>query len=285
MKKIIYDEYLSFCKSHNYVQIADVKLPLCKINNNITDITDFSLETTSVWSFPERGKWATHPYNAKYRGNWAPQVARNLILRYSSEGDVVLDPFVGSGTTLIECKLTGRNGIGVDINRDAAMVTMDRLQFNGDDSVGKCVQEVYEGDARALDAISSDSIDFIATHPPYANIIRYNKNANIYGSGDLSSLGKIEEFYKEMSKVAVELYRVLKKGRYCALLMGDIRQNKHQIPLSFNILDIFIKKGFILRESVIKIQYNTSTEGMWNRLSEKYNFLLLAHEHLFVFKK
>ncbi|HEC91681.1 MAG TPA: DNA methylase, partial [Candidatus Atribacteria bacterium] len=48
---------------------------------------NFELETTTIWSFPDRGKWATHYLNAKYRGNWAPQVARNLILRYSNEGD------------------------------------------------------------------------------------------------------------------------------------------------------------------------------------------------------
>mgnify|MGYP001591475146 CR=1 FL=1 len=64
------------------------------------------VETTTVWSFPERGKWSTH--SAKYRGNCAPQIARNLILLYSQEGDTVLDPMVGSGTTMIEAKLLGR---------------------------------------------------------------------------------------------------------------------------------------------------------------------------------
>lgn len=44
-----------------------------------------NLETTTVWSFPERGKWATH--QSDYRGNFAPQVARNIILAYSQEGD------------------------------------------------------------------------------------------------------------------------------------------------------------------------------------------------------
>lgn len=57
------------------------------------------LEITTVWSFPERGKWKTN--NSKYRWNFAPQIPRNIILRYSKEEDVVLDPMVGSGTTLI----------------------------------------------------------------------------------------------------------------------------------------------------------------------------------------
>lgn len=50
---------------------------------------NFQLEMTSVWDFPERGSWATH--DSKYRGNWSPYIPRNVILRYSHEGELVLD--------------------------------------------------------------------------------------------------------------------------------------------------------------------------------------------------
>jgi len=74
---------------------------------------NFYLECTTVWSFPKRGNWATH--RSDYQGNWSPQVVRNLILRYSQEGDTILDQMVGGGTTLKEdiikvqhnCKATG----------------------------------------------------------------------------------------------------------------------------------------------------------------------------------
>lgn len=69
----------------------------------------FKLEGTTIWSFKERGNWATH--KGDYRGNCPPQVPRNLILKYTQEGDVVLDPFCGSGTTLIETKLLNRKGV------------------------------------------------------------------------------------------------------------------------------------------------------------------------------
>ena len=64
---------------------------------------EFELEMNTVWSFPDRGKWATH--DAKYRGNWSPYIPRNLLLRYSNEGNLILDQFAGGGTTLVEAKL------------------------------------------------------------------------------------------------------------------------------------------------------------------------------------
>ena len=74
---------------------------------------NFELEMNTVWSFPERGNWATH--DAKYRGNWSPYIPRNLLLRYSKKGDRVLDQFAGGGTTLVEAKLFKRDILGVDI--------------------------------------------------------------------------------------------------------------------------------------------------------------------------
>jgi len=67
----------------------------------------YQAEYTTVWSFPERGAWATH--NPQYRGNFAPQIARNVIEMYSEKGDDILDPMVGGGTTLIEARLLCRN--------------------------------------------------------------------------------------------------------------------------------------------------------------------------------
>ena len=237
---------------------------------------DFELEMTTHWSFPKRGDWATH--DAKWRGNWSPYIPRNLLLRYSQEGDLVLDQFAGGGTTLVEAKLLNRNIIGVDINDVALERCKEKIDFDYEAAKGRV--ELHKGDARNLDFISDDSIDFVCTHPPYADIIKYSDGIK----GDLSQL-KVPDFLEEMKLVASESYRVLRKGKFCAILMGDTRQKGHMIPMSFDVMRIFEKAGFKLKELIIKEQHNCRATGYWKTNSIKYNFLLIAHEYLFVFKK
>ena len=139
---------------------------------------------------------------------------------------------------------------------------------------------IKKGDARNLDFIPNASIDLICTHPPYANIIKYSENV----PEDLSLL-KIKDFLLEMKKVASECYRVLKTDKFCAVLMGDTRQKGHMIPMSFEVMRIFEDTGFKLKELIIKEQHNCKATGYWKTNSVKYNFLLIAHEYLFVLKK
>lgn len=237
---------------------------------------NFELEMTTHWSFPERGDWATH--DAKWRGNWSPYIPRNVILRYSKEKDLILDQFAGGGTTLVEAKLLKRNIIGLDVNDVALNRCREKIDFEHEGADGKVF--LRKGDARNLDFISDNSIDLICTHPPYANIIKYSENIK----EDLSQL-KINDFLDEMKKVASESYRVLKKDKFCAVLIGDTRKNGHMIPLSFYVMQVFENAGFKMKEMIIKEQHNCRATGFWKTNSIKYNFLLIAHEHLFIFRK
>lgn len=78
---------------------------------------------------------------------------------------------------------------------------------------------------------------------------------------------------------------VLKNEKFCCILMGDTRQKGHIIPLGLNTMEVFEKVGFKLKEIIIKQQHNCRATGFWKTNSVKYNFLLIAHEYLFVFKK
>jgi len=283
MQLITHEDFLNYAKEHRYVVIEDQKIPIgneWKINSYSPK--NYMYERETVWSFPNRGDWATHIGN--YRGNWSPFIPRNLIMKFSNPGDMVLDQMVGSGTTLVECKLLGRRGIGVDINFDAIMVTRDRLnfiykpQFEDNTNLKICT---YVGDARNLDKVKDESVDLIATHPPYAYIIKYGHNKV---QGDLSAISNIEDYLLEIRKVATECIRVLKPGKHCGILIGDTRKHKHYVLISARVMQEFLNVGFILREDIIKLQWNTkTTRERWS--GDNLEFYRIAHEHLYIFRK
>lgn len=249
---------------------------------------DFKEEQTTVWSFKQRGNWATH--SGEYRGNWSPYIPRNVILKYSKPNELVLDYFCGAGTTAVECKLLGRRCIAFDINERAIELAKKNLDFSVNPPQLTLIEEkkslkVYEpelfvGDARDLSFLQDNSIDLICAHPPYANILHYTDTKK----SDLSFFD-IKEFLKEIAKVAKESFRVLKPGSQCAILIGDTRRKKHVIPLGFKLINVYLDAGFKLRELIIKRQHNCKTTGFWYANSIKYNFLLLAHEYLPIFEK
>lgn len=240
--------------------------------------SNFKTERTTVWSFPDRGEWASH--TPQYRGNWSPRVVRNIIELYSKPGDVVLDPMVGGGTTPVECKLTGRNSISVDINPGAISITRDRLQFPDSELKKETEHRTFIGDVRNLNLIQNSSVDLIATHPPYANMIKYAPSVD----GDLSQIMDYSLFFAEYRKAISEMYRVLKPGSHCAILIGDTHNKSHYVPISIRMMMDYLKQGFILKEDIIKKEWNCESD----RYLSKYagaNFLLTMHEHLFIFKK
>lgn len=304
MKEVTVTEFRQFIEKNKKVLICKTEIAIGEPKKiTVFQPDNFELERTNTWSFPKRGTWATH--KGDFRGNWPPQLARNIILRYSKFGETVLDQMCGSGTTLIECKLLGRNGVGVDINQEAIMVTRDRVDFEymplvGDfPSVGT---RTYLGDARELDLIAGGSIDLVATHPPYANIISYSSKENRVPK-DLSFSHTLVGYLNGMKDIAKESYRVLRPGRFCAILIGDTRRHRHHVPISFMVMQCFLDAGFVLREDIMKYQWKTKAtrekwaglskvaEAQWVEISKQgrkgryIDFLLLSYEHLLIFRK
>ena len=306
IREVTYEEYLEYVRRNKEITIEDqvISLEPMKITRLEPVSEELTDVTTTVWSFPKRGAWATH--KGDYRGNWAPQIPRALMLMYTKPGDTVLDQMVGSGTTCIEARILGRNCIGVDINYNAVILTLHRLYYLEKyakeyaekkptltnylgireeviTNILNSWSKIYHGDARNLDKIEDETIDLVATHPPYFNIIKYGEEERI--NGDLSKARNMEEYLKWMSQIAKETYRVLKPGKYCAILIGDTRIHKHYVPISHYVLQVFLNAGFILKEEVIKIQHKMkTTREIWAKLKDK-DFLLIYHEKLLIFRK
>lgn len=284
MEPVAEDDYKAFVAKRDHVVIEGVSIAL-KERRSISALgppAEYRPEDSTVWSFPNRGDWATH--TGEYRGNWSPYIPRNLILRYTKPGELVVDQMMGSGTTLVECRLLGRKGIGVDINPAAVMLTRNRLDFTlpAEDAgaATACEIRTYIGDARNLDLVDAESVDLVATHPPYAGIVAYSGGVV---EGDLSDLN-IDEYVSEMRVVAEEAYRVLKPGRRCAILIGDTRRRLHYVPISVRVMEAFLDAGFALKEDIVKLQWHMKgTRERWR--GRLYDFYKIAHEHLYVFTK
>lgn len=153
-------------------------------------------ETTTLWDFPKQNYGASPHGDNKYHGVTPAFVIWNLIQRYTKEGDLVVDPMCGSGTTIDVCKEENRNVLGFDI-----------VPYRGD---------IKQADARNL-PLESEKADFIFIDSPYSDNIIYNEHPDNIG---MISCEK-EEFFIELGKVAKEAYRILKTNKYLAWLIGD----------------------------------------------------------------
>jgi DNA modification methylase len=203
---------------------------------------------------------------------------------YSVNGDTILDPMVGAGTTLIEARLLARNAVGLDINPETVELAKKALCFKHHPAslCLRCEQQVRVADARDMSFLKDETFDLVLTHPPYLNIIKYSDGKI---AGDLSNIGSLPKFCDEIEIIAGQLYRVLKPDRYCAILIGDTRKGRHYVPLAFRVLERFLKAGFVLKEDIIKVQHHCKSTERWRPKAKQGGFYLIMHEHLFVFRK
>lgn len=248
----------------------------------------FRRENTTVWNFPDRGDWAVH--QSDYRGNWPPQLVRNLIMTYAHKGELVVDLFIGGGTTLIECYLTGRKSIGLDVSDFAIKTTTARLRemeekarqepkfrLNGSKPIVRKADSRRCGEAFKEIGISEGSIALICAHPPYLDALKYTESAD----GDLSHLKSVDEFVDAIRQVCVEAKRWLKPNGTFALLIGDVRKKNKLQPLGFLLLNAFLQSGYQLKEVIIKTQNQDQSTHLWTKNTDLK--FLIAHEYLLLF--
>lgn len=251
---------------------------------------NFGLERTTLWDFPRRGDWAVH--SSDYRGNWAPAIPRNLILQYTREGDLVVDAFVGGGTTLIEAWLLGRPSIGLDLSKLAIQTATVRLNemeqlARGDDRV--CLKpelrpKVIEGNALELtsvlmaEGVGPGQVKLVCAHPPYLDSLPYTGS----NPDDLALLTDPSRFFDAMRRFALEARTALRPDGVCAILIGDVRKRGKTVPLGLRTLDSFLAIGFEVDDIVVKTQHrDRSSEFYMGRSNGR---LLLAHEYLFILR-
>ncbi|MEI6399359.1 MAG: DNA methyltransferase, partial [Pseudomonadota bacterium] len=219
------------------------------------------LETTTLWEYPSQHYGEEHQGDPDYIGATPSYIIWNLLQRYTQEGDRVLDPMCGSGTTLDVCKDLGREGLGFDLQSKRP--------------------EIRENDARKL-PLAANSIDFCFLDPPYSTHVQYSGKPECVG--ELSAAGP--EYYTALEQVISEIARVLKPGKYMGLYVSDsFQKGKPFMPIGFELFAI-MRKHFEAQDIITVTRHNRSLKRFnWHKAAIEGNYFLRGFNYLFIMRK
>lgn len=217
-------------------------------------------ETTTLWDFPTQNYGDKLHGDNKFNGVTPAFIIWNLLQRYTKEGDLVIDPMCGSGTTIDVCEEEKRKVIGFDI-----------VPYRND---------IIQADARNL-PIDNNIADFIFIDSPYSDNINYNDHTLNIGNISCEN----PKFFEELDKVAKELYRILKPKKYISWLIGDQAKNKKFTPVGFKLYQI-LEEYFNPVDIICVTRHNqTSNTNIWHYRAKKYNFYLRGFKYLLIMRK
>lgn len=248
--------------------------------------------TTTLWEYPSqhydsKGGPVGRPTmqgDKAYVGATPSWVIWQLLKRYTREGDTVLDPMVGSGTTIDVCRDLGREAIGFD------------LALSRDD--------IRPADAREI-PLGNESVDFVFLDPPYSTHIDYSDDPRCIGrldAGETPEPGRTrspdepppmmgEAYYEAMEEVIAECHRVMKNRRYMGLYVSDSFKKQKGVkgglfmPIGFELFSI-MRDYFKPVDIVAVVRHNAKlSRGNWHKAAEEQNFFLRGFNYLFIMKK
>lgn len=248
--------------------------------NNLTG-KEWLQNSFSIWRDIKKNK---EELKLKHPAMFPISLAEKLISIYTkNDGEVILDPFMGVGSTIIGSKNLNKKGIGIELNPEFVNITKIRLAqatLNKNDSI--YVPEIICADAKELaNFVKKESVDLCINSPPYWDILNQKRTVDNRKIGNYSDsekdLGNIEDykqFLQALKKVYSEVYNVLKPDKRCCIVVMDIRKKDKFYPLHIDITKIMEEIGFELEEFVI-----------WDRQHEYNNMKTLGYPWVFRFNK
>lgn len=222
------------------------------------------------------------------------QLAEKLIDVFTnSKEQIVLDPFVGSGSTLIAAQNKGLSAIGFDINKDYISMAKNRLEnvyksFFSNNSDIRLINDSCENIDRYL---GNESVDLTITSPPYWDILNRKRTADRkkkrpYSSlqADFGNITDYDKFLRSLQIIFGKIHDVTKLGQYCIVIVMDLRKKSNFFPLHADLARFMSEINFRLCDTIIwdrQKEYNNMRP-----LGYPYSFVVnKIHEYILIFKK
>lgn len=246
--------------------------------------------TDSLWNFESRSRESVH--TGSYHGNFVPQIPYQAIRRFTKPGDVVLDTFLGSGTTLIETRRLGRNGIGIELIDTIVSEAEQRIQLA--DNPYETWQSVIQGDSTTEETINQvrqilakqgrDQIQLLIMHPPYHDIIKFSNDPR-----DLCNARTLTDFLESFKKIVYKTYDLLEQNHFLVVVIGDKYSDREWIPLGFKTMEAVQSIGYTLKSIVVKNMEGNrakrNLQNFWRQRAFRGNYYIFKHEYVFFFQK
>jgi DNA modification methylase len=222
---------------------------------------------------------------------FAEKDIERLICTFTKKGGRVLDPFLGSGSTLLACAATGRTGMGIELSAHWADIAAERLG----NITSSPKMDILTGDARdVLPNLQAGSFDFVVTSPPYFSILEKAKDhkskaerrglATKYSVDplDLGNLSGYGDFLGELGKVWRECHRILKPGKYICVVVTDFRDGPRYVMFHADVARTLEDAGFVPKGIVVLVQDNKALYPY----GYPYSFVPnIHHQNVLIFRK
>jgi ParB/RepB/Spo0J family partition protein len=254
----------------------------------------FAFQFHSVWPMSRRHDPFFGVNGTIYPGTFPMMVPINCILRYSREGELVLDPMAGSGTTLVACAMLNRRGLGIDINPEAEAAEKKRFSIVGEKDP-KLKPELQRqkfilGDARDLQFLEDNSVDLLVAHPPYLDMMDY---------GPVATFKDVSSYHRFLREILSESFRVLKPGRFACFQIEPFAARN--LALHHFLLQHALDLGFEFEDEIVLafladyVGYSSSVSGRDTGIMHKeafaswfsirHNTYNHNHEYLIILRK
>jgi DNA modification methylase len=249
-----------------------------KLNINFQRICDckpshLNCSSAKEWIKNQLGVWR-FAYEARdirdkriHPATFPISLSRRIIELFTHRGELVLDPFVGSGTTLVAAKDTHRNAVGFDLQKKFIKLCEERLRTNEPSLFGDTEQIAIQDDARNIRFyLDQETIGLIWTSPPYANLLNRKRKNKSRRDRDNYQLGQIEQYSQDsrdlgtlvlddytnaMGEIFESLLPLLRPRSHCVINVPDMWWENKRITIHVSLVNELKKRGYELRNIII----------------------------------